>query len=88
MKKIDNKKIYIVQSKHINISTIINCVHVSLFFTMVRSFNVLTILSGMKEFALQKKSLSYFTLKISKRVNKMVVKPLEGCGEAATDKRM
>ena len=44
--------------------------------------------AGMKEFALQKKSLSYFTLIISKRVYKMVVKPLEGCGEAATDKRM
>ena len=44
--------------------------------------------AGMKEFALQKKTLSYFTLKISKRVDKMVVKPLEGCGVAATNKRM
>ena len=61
-KKIDNKKIYTVQSKHINISTFINCVHVSLFFTMARSFNVLTILSGMKEFALQKKFFVLFHL--------------------------
>ena len=88
MKKIDNKKIYTVQSKHINLSTFINFVHISLFFTMARSFNVLTILSGMKEFALQKNSLSYFTLKISKRVNTMVVKPLEVCFEAASNKRV